>query len=60
MTDRKGSAFAGVSTAVVTPFRDGVFDVPTYRDQLEFQLAAGVVGVVPVGTTGESPTLTHD
>lgn len=57
---RKGSAFAGVSVALVTPFRDGELDVAALRAQVEFQVAAGVTCLCPVGTTGESPTLSHD
>jgi len=57
---RKGSDFAGVGVAIVTPFRDGVLDQTKLREQIEFQIQAGVNVLVPVGTTGESPTLTHD
>jgi len=52
--------FKGTHTALVTPFRDGAFDVPAFRDLIEAQIAGGVEGIVPVGTTGESPTLTHE
>jgi len=58
--ERKGSDFAGVGVAIVTPFRDGVLDQTKLREQIEFQIQAGVNVLVPVGTTGESPTLTHD
>ncbi len=57
---RKGSNFAGVSVALVTPFRDGELDVAALRAQVEFQIAAGTTCLCPVGTTGESPTLSHD
>lgn len=57
---RKGSRFAGVGVAIVTPFRDGRVDVETLRQQIDFQIDAGVQCIVPVGTTGESPTLSHD
>ena len=60
MTQRKGSEFAGLSVAIITPFRDGEVDYPRLREQLEFQIAAGTTCIVPVGTTGESPTLSHD
>jgi 4-hydroxy-tetrahydrodipicolinate synthase len=60
MQKRKGSEFAGLSVAIVTPFRDGEVDYARFREQIEFQIAAGVTCLVPVGTTGESPTLTHD
>src|SRR5438876_3649585 len=57
---RKGSAFAGLSVAIVTPFRGGQVDVTLLREQVEFQIAAGTHCLCPVGTTGESPTLSHD
>ncbi len=57
---RKGSEFAGVGVAIVTPFRDGQLDVAKLREQIEFQIEAGTNVLVPVGTTGESPTLTHE
>jgi 4-hydroxy-tetrahydrodipicolinate synthase len=57
---RKGSAFAGLSVAIVTPFKDGALDVARLREQVEFQVAAGTTCLCPVGTTGESPTLSHD
>jgi 4-hydroxy-tetrahydrodipicolinate synthase len=49
--------FAGTFTALVTPFRDGVVDEKAFVHLLEAQIAAGVDGVIPVGTTGESATL---
>jgi len=58
--NRKGTRFAGVSVAITTPFRDGQLDMQTLRQQIDFQIQAGVQGLVPVGTTGESPTLSHD
>ncbi|HUF61543.1 MAG TPA: 4-hydroxy-tetrahydrodipicolinate synthase [Verrucomicrobiales bacterium] len=51
--------FAGVHTAVITPFRDGEFDAAAFRSLIDRQCQAGIAGIVPVGTTGESPTLTH-
>ncbi len=51
--------FEGVFTALVTPFRDGELDEPALRELVEFQVAAGVDGVVPCGSTGEAATLTH-
>jgi 4-hydroxy-tetrahydrodipicolinate synthase len=56
----KGEAFAGLSVAVVTPFKGGDVDYDTFRTQIEFQIAAGTNCLCPVGTTGESPTLSHD
>ena len=57
---RKGSSFAGLSVALITPFRDGEVDYAALRSQVEFQIAAGTDCLCPVGTTGESPTLSHD
>ena len=51
--------FRGTYTALVTPFRDGEFDYEAFARLIEAQIAAGITGVVPVGTTGESPTLSH-
>ncbi len=56
----KGEAFAGLSVALVTPFSGGEVDYATFREQIEFQIAAGTNCLVPVGTTGESPTLSHE
>ncbi len=52
--------FKGSFTALITPFKDGKVDEKTYQDLVQRQLDAGTHGVVPVGTTGESPTLSHD
>ena len=60
MTQRRGSDFAGLSVAIVTPFKDGEVDYARLKEQIEFQVEAGTRCIVPVGTTGESPTLTHD
>ena len=57
---RKGSAYAGLSVAIVTPFKGGEVDYPRLKEQVEFQIQAGTRCLVPVGTTGESPTLSHD
>lgn len=53
-------SFAGTHTALVTPFRKGQFDEEAFRALIEEQIAGGITGIVPVGTTGESPTLDHD
>jgi len=50
-------SFTGTYTALITPFRDGVVDVPAFQALIERQIKGGVDGIVPVGTTGESPTL---
>jgi 4-hydroxy-tetrahydrodipicolinate synthase len=52
--------FAGAHTALVTPFRDGQFDEPAFRRLIQHQIQGGISGIVPVGTTGESPTLDHE
>jgi 4-hydroxy-tetrahydrodipicolinate synthase len=52
--------FTGVLTALVTPFRGGKVDETALRRLVDEQIAAGVDGLVPVGTTGESPTLDHE
>lgn len=49
--------FRGVYTALVTPFKDGQVDWQCLRKLVEFQVQGNVAGIVPVGTTGESPTL---
>src|SRR3982750_3325462 len=50
-------AIAGAITAMVTPFRGGKLDEGRLREQVEHQISHGINGLVPVGTTGESPTL---
>jgi 4-hydroxy-tetrahydrodipicolinate synthase len=52
--------FKGTITALVTPFKNGLVDTEAFSALLERQIEAGVEGLVPAGTTGESPTLTHD
>jgi 4-hydroxy-tetrahydrodipicolinate synthase len=51
--------FAGLSVALTTPFENGQIDVEALQRQVEFQIEAGTTCVCPVGTTGESPTLSH-
>lgn len=51
--------YEGLYTAIITPFKDGRVDVEAYKALIEAQIAAGVDGIAPVGTTGESPTLSH-
>jgi 4-hydroxy-tetrahydrodipicolinate synthase len=52
--------FRGSFTALVTPFSNGSVDEKAFRDLVDWQIAEGTNGLVPVGTTGESPTLSHD
>lgn len=51
--------FNGAFSALITPFRDGAVDETALRDLVEWQIQAGVDGLVPCGSTGESATLTH-
>ncbi len=52
--------FTGAMVALITPFSDGEVDFKTLDDILGFQLDNGIDAIVPVGTTGESPTLSHE
>ncbi|CAN1512941.1 DapA Dihydrodipicolinate synthase/N-acetylneuraminate lyase [Rhabdaerophilaceae bacterium] len=54
------SRFCGSFTALVTPFTQGALDEVKFREHVSWQIAEGTTGLVPVGTTGESPTLSHD
>jgi 4-hydroxy-tetrahydrodipicolinate synthase len=49
--------FHGAFTALITPFRDGEIDEPALRNLVEFQIAGGIAGLVPCGTTGEAATM---
>jgi 4-hydroxy-tetrahydrodipicolinate synthase len=59
MTTR-GELFAGLSVALVTPFRDGDVDYDGLRELVDWHVEQGTDCVCPVGTTGESPTLSHE
>jgi len=52
--------FAGAFVALVTPFQDGEIDFRTLDELIDFQLENGIDGIVPTGTTGECPTLSHE
>ena len=52
--------FKGSFTALITPFKGGQVDDKAFQQLVEWQIAEGTHGLVPVGTTGESPTLSHD
>ncbi|HOK95936.1 MAG TPA: 4-hydroxy-tetrahydrodipicolinate synthase [Anaerohalosphaeraceae bacterium] len=52
--------FSGALVAIITPFSEGQVDFETLTELVEFQLESGIDGIVPVGTTGESPTLSYD
>src|SRR5258708_31579561 len=58
MTTR--TSFRGSFTALVTPLRDGTVDEKAFRGLVVCQIDEGTSGLVPVGTTGESPTLSHE
>jgi 4-hydroxy-tetrahydrodipicolinate synthase len=52
--------FTGAMVALITPFQDGEIDYQTLDELINFQLESGIDAIVPVGTTGESPTLSHE
>ena len=52
--------FTGAMVALITPFDNGIIDFETLDELVDFQLDNGIDGIVPVGTTGESPTLSHE
>ena len=54
------ATFRGSAPALVTPFKDGAFDEAAFRAHVDWQIGQGSHALVPCGTTGESPTLTHD
>ena len=56
----KRAKFHGSMPALVTPFKDGKIDEQAFRALIDWQITSGSHGLVPVGTTGESPTLTHE
>jgi 4-hydroxy-tetrahydrodipicolinate synthase len=58
MTTRS-EQFAGLSVAIITPFRNGQVDFEALQQHVEYQIEAGTTCLCPVGTTGESPTLSH-
>jgi 4-hydroxy-tetrahydrodipicolinate synthase len=55
----RSEEFAGLTVAMITPFRDGQIDIETLQQQVEFQIEAGTTCLAPAGTTGESPTMSH-
>ena len=58
--NRAMTSFRGSMTALVTPFKNGAVDEKAFRDLIDWQISEGTSGLVPVGTTGESPTLSHE
>lgn len=59
-SEPRGMMFAGLTVALVTPFLDGEVDYDAFGRAIDWQIAQGTPSLSPVGTTGESPTLTHD
>lgn len=55
-----GPLFSGSLTALITPFQDGAIDEKAFRDFVKWQIDEGTDALVPMGTTGESPTVSHD
>src|SRR5271156_770189 len=60
MSKTKGEQFAGVTVALVTPFRDGDVDFDNLKRLVDWHVEQGTDCLAPVGTTGESPTLDHE
>ncbi|HBC08946.1 MAG TPA: 4-hydroxy-tetrahydrodipicolinate synthase, partial [Rhodospirillaceae bacterium] len=52
--------FKGSFPALITPFKDGVVDESAFKNFVDWQISEGTDGLVPCGTTGESPTLSHE
>jgi 4-hydroxy-tetrahydrodipicolinate synthase len=57
---KEEAMFEGSITALITPFKNGELDKPAFQSFVEWQIAEGTNALVPCGTTGESPTLSHD
>src|SRR5947209_5463212 len=60
MSKTKGEQFAGVTVALITPFRGGEVDYTALKKLVDWHVEQGTDCLAPVGTTGESPTLTHE
>src|SRR5881397_211516 len=56
----KGERFAGLTVALITPLKNGEVDYAALRELVDWHVEQGTDCLAPVGTTGESPTLTHD
>lgn len=56
----RADEFSGLTVAMITPFKNGKVDYDRFQEQIEFQIAAGAAAISPTGTTGESPTLSHE
>ena len=57
---RKGEQFAGLTVAIVTPFKAGRVDETALKNMVDWQISQGTNGICPVGTTGECPTLSTE
>jgi 4-hydroxy-tetrahydrodipicolinate synthase len=55
----QSTRFSGIFTALITPFKNGAVDEKAFQSLVEWQVFEGINGLVPCGTTGESPTLSH-
>ncbi len=60
MSKLKPSIFTGAATAIITPFKNGTIDYPSFKRIIEDQIARGIDAIVVTGTTGEAATLTHE
>ena len=60
MAKTKGEQFAGVTVAIITPFKNGEVDYAALKKLVDWHAEQGTDCIAPVGTTGESPTLDHD
>ncbi len=60
MSKLKPSIFTGAATAIITPFKNGTIDYPSFKKIIEDQIAGGIDAIVVTGTTGEAATLTHE
>ncbi|NBO94094.1 MAG: 4-hydroxy-tetrahydrodipicolinate synthase, partial [Planctomycetia bacterium] len=60
MSRTKGEQFAGVTVALITPFKNGEVDYPALRRLVDWHVAEGTDCLAPCGTTGESPTVDHN
>jgi len=58
--ERTGPMFNGSFVAIITPFKGGAVDESAFRKLIDWHISEGTHGIIPCGTTGESPTLSHD
>lgn len=60
MSKQKSSVFTGAASALITPFKNGRIDYPTFGKLIDWQIQSGIDGLVVAGTTGEGSTLSHE